>query len=197
MSRLRRRQGWSLLYFLSKVGYDIVPVDHYSWINNAPGFMYQYIFVHSVYIISFYDDFWWTVRRYGTHFIFDIICFSLDYSYFYYVYIFILSCSIWYCSFNILFRSSYYCFLTRIIIYDRFIFCSGLISKLKYKYLYKIYHDLSTIIYTYFLIYSLNFIFWSSELLRTFFKIHWLSLFYQQNIKRQSFIFFIHFYMFV
>ena len=160
LSRSRMRRWCYLLSFLPKGGYEIITVDHYSRLDNAPRLPSRYIVVHSVYIIYFYDDFWLSVSTYGTHCLFDMIYCSLDYSYFYYAHIFILLLSRWFCSFKILFRSSDYCFLTGIIIYDLFIFCFSLISILNYKYLCKIYHDLFTIICTYFLIYSLNLIFW-------------------------------------
>ena len=122
LSRLRRKRRWPLLYFLLKGGYGIVPVDQYSWLNNAPGiclclnvlFFIQFIFN------MFYDSFLWSVRNYGKRCLFDILFCSLDYYYLYYVYIVILFYSILYCSFNILFWSSYYCFLARVAIYNLF-----------------------------------------------------------------------------
>ena len=60
------------------------------------------LFIQFIFYI-FYYAFWWSVRTYGIHFLFDIIFRSLDYSYLYYVYIVILSYSILYFLFNTLF----------------------------------------------------------------------------------------------
>ena len=69
---------------------------------------------------------------------------------------------------------------------------------LKYKDLCKIYHDLSAIICTYFLIYSLNLIFWSSELVRTWFLIYSLDLTFWSSEYKETIIHilhsFLHFY---
>ena len=112
-------------------------------------------FIQSIFYM-YYDDFYdmFVLVVYIVYLIF--LFFSLDYSCLYYVYIVLGSYSILYCSFSILFWSSDYFFRTRIAIYNPFIFCSSLISILKYKNFFKIYHDSFTIVWTYFFVYSLK-----------------------------------------
>ena len=59
-SQLRRQWRRSLLLFLPKVGYIIIPIDTYSWLDNALGVLSQYIVVHSVFyficFIMLFDD---------------------------------------------------------------------------------------------------------------------------------------------
>ena len=115
---LMRQRHRSPLSSIPKVGYGIVTVDQYSRLENASSVPSQYIVVRSVYILYALWLFL-IIRSYlkYTLFIWYDFC-SLDYSHLYYVYIFILSYSRLYCSFNILFLSSDYCFLARIIIYN-------------------------------------------------------------------------------
>ena len=153
LSRPRRQRRRSLFPFLLKVDYVMVPVDQYLWLNNAPGILSQHIVVHSVYILYVL---WWFLMihlyLWYTLFIWYHFC-SLEYYYFDYVFIVILSYSIFYCSFNILFWSSFL-FISHAYYYKRSDnFFSISISTLKYKHWCKIYHYTFTISCTYYLIY--------------------------------------------
>ena len=68
-----------------------------------------------------------------------------------------------------MFSRAYYCIGSHFL-------CSSSISTLKYKYLCKIHHNSSTIICTYFSIYSLNFTFRLSEFVSTCFLIYSLNI---------------------
>ena len=143
LSWIRRQRRRSLLSFLPKCGYSIVLINQYLHLNNAPGVCnFSNILLFILFIFyKFYHTFLWSVRNDAIHRLLDILFCTLDYSYLYYVYIIILYNSKLNCSFNILFRSLYYCFLTRIIIYNMIIFCLSSISMLNYKYFCKIYND--------------------------------------------------------
>ena len=78
-SHIRRQRRQSLLYFLPRGGYGIVPVDQYSRLENAPGiplFLNICLFIQFIFCI-FYVTFWWSVRTYGIIFFIRLFLFIL------------------------------------------------------------------------------------------------------------------------